>query len=145
MDIPYLSLTGPEGWGGRYNLGTDRYDSSDKNRTPSWCDRIFLRGDGCSVVSPSSYTAHDALTLRRSQSHDAAGEWQRKIMPLRQGVVLSDHRPVSAVLQLPSLTQDGDQALLAQLLRTAPVVSGGEAALIHVATGENAAGESAAE
>ena len=51
----------------KYNVGTDDYDSSEKKRSPAWCDRILFRGPG--VIQGSDY--------RRWEVHT------------------SDHRPVS--------------------------------------------------
>ena len=62
----------------KYDPGTDNYDSSEKMRVPAWCDRIYYRGAGS--VQCHSYKAH---TCR-----------------------VSDHRPVSAVLDMRVKTID---------------------------------------
>ena len=52
----------------KYDPGTNNLDSSEKNRCPSWCDRILYRGEN---ITPLLYRAHgDCL--------------------------ISDHKPVSA-------------------------------------------------
>jgi len=52
----------------KYNVGTDEYDTSEKKRSPAWCDRVLFRGMG--RVKCTEY--------RR---------WEVRV---------SDHRPVSA-------------------------------------------------
>ncbi|KAL6930091.1 hypothetical protein ACO0SA_001498 [Hanseniaspora valbyensis] len=37
----------------KYNVGTDLYDTSEKARTPSWCDRILYKGED---IRPLSYS-----------------------------------------------------------------------------------------
>lgn len=37
----------------KYNTGTDLYDTSEKARTPSWCDRILYKGED---IRPLSYS-----------------------------------------------------------------------------------------
>lgn len=54
----------------KYDLGTDRYDTSEKARIPAWCDRVLRKGDNL-----------------RQINYDAA--------PLK----FSDHRPVYATFQ----------------------------------------------
>lgn len=57
----------------KYDVGTDTYDSSDKQRSPAWCDRVLYRGLG--RIKQTEYRRHD-------------------------GVRVSDHRPVSAKFKI---------------------------------------------
>jgi hypothetical protein len=57
----------------KYDVGTDRYDTSEKRRIPAWCDRILYRGTG------------DKL---------------KQIDYKRYEVKVSDHRPVSGLFQM---------------------------------------------
>ena len=52
----------------KYNVGTDEYDTSEKKRSPAWCDRIYYRG-AVGKILPLNYQRHE--------------------------VYASDHRPVS--------------------------------------------------
>jgi endonuclease/exonuclease/phosphatase family metal-dependent hydrolase len=52
----------------KYNVGGEEYDTSEKRRTPAWCDRIYYRGAVGKIV-PVRYQRHE--------------------------VYASDHRPVS--------------------------------------------------
>jgi hypothetical protein len=56
----------------KYDVGTDEYDSSEKKRSPAWCDRVLYRGLG--RIKQLDYRRHE--------------------------VRASDHRPVSASFKL---------------------------------------------
>ncbi|KAK9447033.1 Endonuclease/exonuclease/phosphatase [Limtongia smithiae] len=62
----------------KFDVGTDVYDTSEKRRTPAWCDRIYYRGPG--KVFPIEYRSHD--------------------------VRISDHRPVSGLYDIKIKTVD---------------------------------------
>jgi hypothetical protein len=62
----------------KYDVGTDNYDSSDKKRSPAWCDRLLYRGAG--RIKQVEYRRHE--------------------------VRVSDHRPVSGCFKLRVKTID---------------------------------------
>ena len=57
----------------KYNVGTDEYDTSEKQRSPAWCDRLLYRGLG--KIKQIEYRRHDCIKV-------------------------SDHRPVSGRFKL---------------------------------------------
>lgn len=63
----------------KYDVGTDRYDTSEKRRAPAWCDRIMFRGPN--TIQQLHYRRHE--------------------------VRLSDHRPVTGSFKLRVKTADG--------------------------------------
>lgn len=56
----------------KYDVGSDRYDTSDKKRAPAWCDRLLYRGAG--RVKQIEYRRHENMA--------------------------SDHRPVSGIFRI---------------------------------------------
>jgi len=65
----------------KYDVGTNRYDTSEKRRTPAWCDRILYRGIG-DKVKQTEYRRHELKA--------------------------SDHKPVSArfVMRIKTIKAD---------------------------------------
>lgn len=56
----------------KYDVGTDRYDTSEKRRSPAWCDRVLYRANG--KIEQLDYGRHE--------------------------IKVSDHRPVSGRFRL---------------------------------------------
>lgn len=62
----------------KYDVGTDNYDSSEKKRSPAWCDRLLYRGRG--KVKQLEYRRHE--------------------------IRVSDHRPVTGLFHVRVKTID---------------------------------------
>lgn len=73
----------------KYDIGTDTYDTSEKRRSPAWCDRILYRGK----VRQLEYRRHE--------------------------VRVSDHRPVSSAfeMRIKTIRQDARSRCLEQSLQ----------------------------
>ena len=60
----------------KFDRGTSEYDTSEKQRVPSWTDRVLWLSLERGEVTASAYASHDDC-------------------------VISDHKPVSAILAVP--------------------------------------------
>lgn len=58
----------------KYDVGFDRYDTSEKRRAPAWCDRILYRGTG--KIKQVDYRRHD---LRVSDHRPVTGRFKIRI------------------------------------------------------------------
>jgi len=54
----------------KYDVGTDRYDTSEKKRIPAWCDRILYRGSG-DKLHQTEYKRHEV----KVSDHRAVSGW----------------------------------------------------------------------
>lgn len=68
----------------KYDVGTDNYDTSEKKRSPAWCDRLLFRGRG--RIQQLDYRRHE---VRVSDHRPVSGRfrlWVRKIDPKKRAV-----------------------------------------------------------
>lgn len=64
----------------KYDVGTDTYDTSEKRRSPAWCDRVLFRGQG--RVRQLDYQRHE---VRVSDHRPVTGNfrlWVKKVDPM---------------------------------------------------------------
>ena len=68
----------------RYALGTDNYDTSEKKRSPAWCDRLLFRGRG--RIQQLDYRRHE---VRVSDHRPVSGRFKftiKSIAPKKRAV-----------------------------------------------------------
>ena len=62
----------------KYDVGSDRYDTSEKHRAPAWCDRILYRGT--SRIKQIQYRRHE---IRVSDHRPVSGTFKMRIKTVR--------------------------------------------------------------
>lgn len=66
----------------KYDVGTDNYDTSEKKRSPAWCDRLLYRGKG--RIEQVDYRRHE---VRVSDHRPVTGKFRltiKKISPKKR-------------------------------------------------------------
>ena len=64
----------------KYDIGSDKYDTSEKRRAPAWCDRILHRGAG--KIKQIDYRRHE---LRVSDHRPVSGLFRLRIKAIDPG------------------------------------------------------------
>ncbi|KXX74154.1 Type I inositol polyphosphate 5-phosphatase 8 [Madurella mycetomatis] len=71
----------------KYDVGTDNYDTSEKRRSPAWCDRLLYRcGSGRGRIEQLDYRRHE---VRVSDHRPVSGRFRfhvKRIDPKRRAV-----------------------------------------------------------
>lgn len=68
----------------KYDLHTDNYDTSEKKRSPAWCDRVLYRGVG--RVKQLEYRRHDGVGLRVSDHRPVSGLFKIRVKKIDAGL-----------------------------------------------------------
>lgn len=71
----------------KYDVGTDTYDSSEKKRSPAWCDRLLFRGGRAGRVRQLDYRRHE---VRVSDHRPVTGRFEftvKRIDPRQRAAV----------------------------------------------------------
>ncbi|CAO1634617.1 unnamed protein product [Parajaminaea phylloscopi] len=85
----------------KFDRNTDEYDTSEKNRTPAWCDRLLYRDalarddDGGAGVAVTAGGGGGGVAVRRREQRVRCLEYRSW-----PALWISDHRPVSAVYEV---------------------------------------------
>lgn len=61
----------------KYDVGTDNYDTSEKKRSPAWCDRLLFRGRG--RVQQLDYRRHEIRTSDHRPVTGTFSLWVKKV------------------------------------------------------------------
>ncbi|KAI0416736.1 Endonuclease/exonuclease/phosphatase [Xylaria grammica] len=72
----------------KYDVGTDNYDTSEKKRSPAWCDRLLHRGSG--RIQQLDYRRHE---VRVSDHRPVTGRFKftiKKISPKKRTLAWAD-------------------------------------------------------
>ncbi|KAK4657307.1 hypothetical protein QC762_211840 [Podospora pseudocomata] len=65
----------------KYDVGTDNYDTSEKRRSPAWCDRLLFRcGAGRGRIEQLDYTRHE---VRVSDHRPVSGRFRFEVKKVR--------------------------------------------------------------
>ncbi|KAH6955529.1 hypothetical protein HG530_008715 [Fusarium avenaceum] len=63
----------------KYDVGTDNYDTSEKRRSPAWCDRLLYRGRG--RVEQFDYRRHEVRVSDHRPVTGSFNLWVKKVDP----------------------------------------------------------------
>ncbi|KAF5506005.1 putative inositol polyphosphate 5-phosphatase [Colletotrichum siamense] len=88
----------------KYDVGTDNYDTSEKKRSPAWCDRLLYRGGG--RIKQIDYKRHE---VRVSDHRPVTGRFKftvKKVQPKARAMAWVDCVSRFEDLRLRELNDD---------------------------------------
>ncbi|KAL0943677.1 inositol polyphosphate [Colletotrichum truncatum] len=88
----------------KYDVGTDNYDTSEKKRSPAWCDRLLYRGGG--RIKQIDYKRHE---VRVSDHRPVTGRFKftvKKVQPKARAMAWMDCQQRFEDLRLRELNND---------------------------------------
>lgn len=68
----------------KYDVGTDTYDTSEKRRSPAWCDRLLFRGRG--RIEQLDYKRHEVRVSDHRPVTGSFNLWVKKVDPKRRAI-----------------------------------------------------------
>ncbi|KAF7547033.1 hypothetical protein G7Z17_g8014 [Cylindrodendrum hubeiense] len=68
----------------KYDVGTDTYDTSEKRRSPAWCDRLLFRGRG--RIEQLDYRRHEVRVSDHRPVTGSFNLWVKKVDPKRRAI-----------------------------------------------------------
>lgn len=71
----------------KHDIQSDNYDSSSKNRTPSWTDRVLYRSKDPSSIQPVLYSS--CVSVKTSDHRPVFGIYQVELDPCRENIPLT--------------------------------------------------------
>ncbi|PFX15188.1 uncharacterized protein LOC111343866 [Stylophora pistillata] len=71
----------------KHDIQSDDYDSSSKNRTPSWTDRVLYRSKDPSSIQPVMYNS--CVSVKTSDHRPVFGIYQVKLNPCGENIPLT--------------------------------------------------------
>ncbi|GKT40929.1 putative inositol polyphosphate kinase [Colletotrichum spaethianum] len=88
----------------KYDVGTDNYDTSEKKRSPAWCDRLLYRGGG--RIKQIDYKRHE---VRVSDHRPVTGRFKftvKKVQPKARAMAWMDCQQRFEDLKLREINDD---------------------------------------
>lgn len=71
----------------KHDIQSDNYDSSSKNRVPSWTDRVLYRSADPSSIEPVTYSS--CVSVKVSDHRPVFGIYQVKLNPCTENIPLT--------------------------------------------------------